>query len=65
MTAVKELGLDLTVGGFPGSRGPEFGERGTGSGDDAAGEGDQGEARVRQLLDTRWHRTIDTAEGCG
>ncbi|GEM_PF-2649031 len=21
--------------------------------------------RVRQLLDRRWHRTIDTAEGCG
>ncbi|MBP7799493.1 MAG: hypothetical protein KA072_12805, partial [Thermoanaerobaculaceae bacterium] len=40
---LKVLGLDLTVGGFPGSRGPEFGERGTGSGDDTAGEGDQGE----------------------
>jgi len=32
---------------------------------DLAASGPSQRTRVRQLLDTRWHRTIDTAEGCG
>jgi hypothetical protein len=53
---VDVLGLDLTVGGFPGSRDPEAGERGPGTGDDAATEGDQGEGRAARAGQAAWQR---------